>query len=80
MCATAPPPRRRWCATYQIGYPSFTNADEVAGALAAPPLLPLSYLVGTDGSARRLQDVLVFRDVAQVKESVAAALGERQER
>ncbi|WP_099041892.1 TlpA family protein disulfide reductase [Mycobacterium neglectum] len=64
----------------RIGYPSFTDADEVAGALAAPPLLPLSYLVGTDGSVRRLQDVLVFRDVAQVRESVASALGERQER
>lgn len=63
----------------QIGYPSFTDADEVAGALAAPPLLPLSYVVGTDGSVRRLQDVLVFRDVAQVRESVAAALRERQE-
>lgn len=64
----------------RIGYPSFTDADEVAGALGTPPLLPLSYLVGTDGSVRRLQDVLVFRDVAQVNQSVAAALGERQNR
>lgn len=63
----------------QIGYPSFTDADEVAGALAVPPLLPLSYVVRSDGSVRRLQDVLVFRDVAQVTESVAAALRERQE-
>ncbi len=63
----------------EIGYPSFTDADEVAGALVAPPLLPLSLVVGTDGSVRRLQDVLVFRDVAQVTESVAAALRERQE-
>lgn len=60
-----------------IGYPSFTDADTVAGALGAPQLLPLSYLVGTDGSVRRLP-MLVFRDVAQVTEAVAAAHGERQ--
>lgn len=58
----------------QIGYPSFTDADTVAAALAAPPVLPLSYLVTTDGSVRRLQDVLVFHDVGQVTRSVAAAL------
>jgi hypothetical protein len=61
----------------RIGYPSFTDADDVHAALQTPPLLPLSYLVNTDGSVRRLQDVLVFRDVAQVEESIAAALGER---
>ncbi|MEN4473872.1 TlpA disulfide reductase family protein [Mycolicibacterium cosmeticum] len=60
-----------------IGYPSFTDADTVAGALGAPQLLPLSYLVGTDGSVRRLP-IQVFRDVAQVTEAVAAAHGERQ--
>jgi thiol-disulfide isomerase/thioredoxin len=61
-----------------IGYASFTDADDVGAALEAPPLLPLSYLVNTDGSVRRLQDVLVFRDVAQIEQSVAAALGERR--
>ncbi|MBU8822768.1 TlpA family protein disulfide reductase [Mycolicibacterium goodii] len=57
-----------------IGYPSYTDADSVAAALATPPLLPLSYLVGADGSVRRLQEVLVFGDVGQVTQSVTAAL------
>jgi len=46
--------------------------------LAAPPLQPLSYLVGTVGSVHGRQDLLVFRDAAQVTESVAAAIAERQ--
>lgn len=59
----------------QIRYPSYADADGVAAALSAPPLLPLSYLVTADGSVRRLQDVLVFRDVGQVAASVATAMG-----
>lgn len=55
----------------------FAGDAEVAGALAAPQLLPLSYLVDTDGSVRR-PPMLVFRDVAAVTETVAAARGERQ--
>ena len=61
----------------RVGYPSFTDADDVGAALQTPPLLPLSYLIDTDGSIRRLQDVLVFRDVAQIEKSVAAARGEK---
>lgn len=57
-----------------IGYPSLTDADGVKRALGAPPLLPLSFLVTGDGKVRRLQDVSVFRDVAQVRESVTAAV------
>lgn len=60
-----------------IGYPSYTDADAVAAALGAPQVLPLSYLVGTDGSVRRLP-MRVFRNVAQVTDAVAAALGETQ--
>ncbi|WP_454231403.1 hypothetical protein [Mycolicibacterium fortuitum] len=56
-----------------ISYPSFTDADDVAAALAAPPLLPLNYFVDTDGSVQRLHDVTVFRDVAQIQKSVATA-------
>ncbi|MCA2243397.1 MULTISPECIES: TlpA family protein disulfide reductase [Mycobacteriaceae] len=56
-----------------ISYPSFTDADDAAAALAAPPVLPLSYFVDTDGSVRRLHDVTVFRDVAQIQKSVATA-------
>lgn len=58
----------------QIRYPSYADADNVAAALAAPPLLPLSYLVKADGTVRRLQDVLVFRDVGQVTQAIAAAM------
>lgn len=54
-----------------ISYPSFTSADDVARALGAPPLLPLSYLIDTDGTVRRMEGVMVFRDVAQVKQAVA---------
>lgn len=62
----------------RIGYPSFTDADDVAGALGAPQLLPLSYLVDTDGSVRRLP-IGVLRDVDQVTQSVAAVRRERQQ-
>lgn len=60
-----------------IGYPSYTDADDVAAALKAPPLLPLSYLVKADGSVLRLRNVLVFHNVEQVTESVAAAMEQR---
>ena len=60
-----------------IRYPSLTDADDVQRALGTPPLLPLSYLVTGDGAVRRLQDVLVFDDPAQVRTSVAAALRDR---
>lgn len=36
-----------------IRYPSFTDADAEAAALEAPQLLPVSYLVDTDGSGGR---------------------------
>lgn len=60
-----------------IGYPTFTDADSVAAALRAPQLLPLSYLVDTDGTVRRLPTT-VFRDVAAITEAVARAEGQRQ--
>ncbi|MEX3770022.1 hypothetical protein ABFW14_24255 [Mycolicibacterium fortuitum] len=59
----------------RIRYPSYANADNVAAALAAPPLLPLSYLVKADGTVRRLQGVLVFRDVGQIARTIAEAIG-----
>lgn len=55
-----------------VGYPSFAEADGVVAALAAPPVLPLSYLVRADGTAVRVTAVPVFRDVEQVREQVAA--------
>ena len=58
----------------KLGYPSVTDADEVARALGAPPLLPLTYLVGADGAVHRVQGVLVFHDVSQVQQVVSAAV------
>nr|WP_234714091.1 TlpA disulfide reductase family protein [Mycolicibacterium chlorophenolicum] len=60
----------------RIRYPSLTDADDVQRALGAPPLLPLSYLIAANGTIRRLQDVLVFGDLEQVRTSVTAALQE----
>jgi thiol-disulfide isomerase/thioredoxin len=53
-------------------YPSFGDADTVAQALRAPPLLPLSYLVGADGTVHRVTTTPVFHDVGQVRDAVAA--------
>lgn len=55
-----------------VHYPSFGNADAVGQVLGAPPVLPLSYLVGTDGTVRRVTTPTVFRDVEQVRAAVAA--------
>lgn len=59
-----------------ISYPSYTDAESVAAALHAPQLLPLSYVVGTDGSVRRLP-MQVFGDVAAVTEAIATTPEER---
>ncbi|MDZ4265893.1 MAG: redoxin family protein, partial [Mycobacterium sp.] len=56
-----------------VGYPSFESADAIARALAAPPLLPLSYVIGADGTARRVTTVAVFRDESQIRDAVAAS-------
>lgn len=55
-----------------VHYPSFGDADVVAQALRAPPVLPLSYLVAADGSVRRITSTMVFRDVAQIRQAVNA--------
>jgi thiol-disulfide isomerase/thioredoxin len=55
-----------------VHYPSYGNADVVAQALRAPPVLPLSYLVAADGSVRRITSTSVFHDVAQIRQAVAA--------
>jgi thiol-disulfide isomerase/thioredoxin len=54
-----------------VHYPSFGDADPVAKALRAPAVLPLSYLVGADGTVRRVTTTPVFHDVAQVRDAVA---------
>ena len=55
-----------------VHYPSFADADAVGQVLGAPPVLPLSYLVDTDGAVRRISSPLVFRNVEQVRAAVAA--------
>lgn len=54
-----------------VHYPSFGDADAVGQVLGAPPVLPLSYLVGADGTVRRVITPLVFRNVEQVRAAVA---------
>lgn len=53
-----------------VGYPSFGPADAVAAALAAPPVLPLSYLVRSDGSVQRIRGITAFTDADQVRTAV----------
>lgn len=55
-----------------VGYPSFGPADDVATALAAPPVLPLSYLVRADGSVHRISGITSFTDPDQVRDAVNA--------
>ena len=55
-----------------VHYPSYGDADVVARALSAPPVLPLSYLVAADGSVRRITSTMVFRDVTQIRQAVSA--------
>lgn len=58
-----------------VHYPSFGDADAVSRALAAPPVLPVSFLVRSDGSVRRVTTTPVFADPRQVREAVAAMAG-----
>lgn len=55
-----------------VSYPSFGPAEDVATALAAPPVLPLSYLVRSDGSVHRISGITSFTDPDQVRDSVNA--------
>lgn len=55
-----------------VRYPSFGDADAVQQALSGPPVLPLSFLVGADGTVRRVTTTPVFHDPAQVRDAVAA--------
>lgn len=55
-----------------VSYPSFGPAEDVATALAAPPLLPLSYLLRNDGSVHRITGITSFASPDQVRDSVIA--------
>jgi thiol-disulfide isomerase/thioredoxin len=54
-------------------YPSVTDPDgALQRALAGPRVLPLSFIVGPDGSTQLIPP-MVFRSVQQVRQAVAAA-------
>lgn len=51
----------------EVGYPSFLDAaGTVQKALPAPPVLPLSFVVGRDGTVRRVAAPAVFDNSAQI--------------
>ncbi|MDI9938931.1 TlpA disulfide reductase family protein [Rhodococcus sp. IEGM 1351] len=54
-------------------YPSFGDTDAAAfrGALAAPPVLPLSFLLRPDGSIARIITPATFDDPAQIHRAVS---------
>ncbi|QTJ70830.1 TlpA family protein disulfide reductase (plasmid) [Rhodococcus sp. ZPP] len=54
-------------------YPSFGDTDTAAlrGALAAPPVLPMSFLLRPDGSIHRITTPAVFDDPTQIHRAVS---------
>lgn len=54
-------------------YPSFgdTDAGALRGALGAPPVLPLSFLLRADGTIARITEPAVFADPAQIHRAVS---------
>ena len=58
-----------------IDYPSVTDPDNaIQGALAAPPVLPITWLVHADGAPERVTDPLVFRSPDEVRLAIRRAL------
>lgn len=55
-------------------YPSFGGADAAVQALAAPPVLPLSFVVQRDGSVDRIITPAVFADPAEVRTAVGEVI------
>lgn len=55
-------------------YPSFGGADAALQALAAPPVLPLSFVVQRDGSVDRIVTPAVFSDPAEVRSAVGGLI------
>lgn len=61
-------------ASLGVRYPSVVDSTGRAlPALAAPPVLPLNFLVHPDGSVQRLRDPGTFASVAQVRQALAQA-------
>jgi thiol-disulfide isomerase/thioredoxin len=59
-----------------VHYPSVSDPDaSLRGALSAPPVIPLTYLVAADGRVSQLNPPEVLRSPAQVRAVVARYLG-----
>lgn len=60
-----------------VRLPSVSDPDEtLRAALAAPPVLPLSYVVGRDGGVRMVNPPVVFRSPNEVADTVRHYLAE----
>lgn len=60
-----------------VRLPSVSDPDaKLRAALAAPPVLPLSYVVGRDGSVRMVNPPVVFRSTDEVTNTVRRYLAE----
>ncbi|MBW0105516.1 TlpA disulfide reductase family protein [Pseudonocardia sp. KRD291] len=58
-----------------VRYPSVADPDNTLQAtLAAPPVLPSSWLVRPDGTVMRITDPLVFRNPEQIAAAIERAL------
>lgn len=63
-------------ASLNVHYPSVSDTDgRLRGALSAPPVLPLSYLVSADGRVTQVNPPEVLRSPEQVRAVVARYLG-----
>jgi thiol-disulfide isomerase/thioredoxin len=62
-------------ADLSVHYPSFAQADAVPKALSAPAVLPLSFVVRTDGTIRRAGTYRVFENPQQIRDAVSAVSG-----
>ncbi|OZF04180.1 MULTISPECIES: TlpA family protein disulfide reductase [Nocardiaceae] len=56
----------------QLGlrYPNYIDGGSVLDALAAPPVLPLSFLLRPDGTIERVTDPTVFETTDQIRTAV----------
>lgn len=57
-----------------VHYPSFDQADAALQILTAPPVLPLSFLVQSDGTIERITSTPVFYNPSQVRDAVTALM------
>lgn len=63
-------------ATLHVRYPSVSDPDgRLRAALGAPPVLPLTYVVGADGRVTQVTPPEVMRSPEQVRAVVARYLG-----